>query len=556
MAISIISHPEVSPVPTPVSDCLQFCFQPDDTDIFSTVGSNASISVVFPSTVGSIPADGTTFTLWGRAFTVNSASDYTANSFKVVSSGNTTGSNFRRMLQANFFFSRDTNIAVDGNLRSTLVTWKTCGEQDNFTGANMEYAALTGAGATVTVTNGVTPVLVPGAMIQVRLLRGDVSTNVFSAITRYEGITPSGTCGVADELCVDFMDDAKRTLYTPMPDLTLDSEIDPAETTMVAAFKINYGVTWRDASCQPQTGVFADSDEYLVMDTVIPVHDNMGMRRYIYDHPDNLFDGQPALCPQFLTNKPRYLVLGENSFAWLWLAGGYQSLAPTTIKLRFNVYYNDGTTDFALVDYAPVLVNQVHCFNVSPGRLLSLFSLPDLSTVSKFFVRAEAWDTGVIGTIGWETYIGVEHSCSTLTDVYFKTPAGGIGTLLCEITETEMVQEGTEICLNVACGVSRSESAKYSGRMMNQMRAYEKITLRARRNFDPEEVEYFKSLKASPERWVQVPETGIIPFGGSWIAKRLLVEPGGVRIFQTGDYIDLEITGTVQDTKLQTPRGV
>jgi hypothetical protein len=554
MALTIISEPTSSPVPTPVSDCLRWCFQPDDADIFSTPGSNASVSVVFPATISTIPADGTEFTIWGRTFTVDSTNDYTQNSFKIVSSGNQTGTNFRNMLRANFFFARSTQVAANGNLRSTLVTWNTCGEQDNFTGVNMDFAALVTAGATATATNGVTPVMVDGAMVQVRLLRADAATNVFLPITKYEGIQPSGSCDVADELCIDFMQDAKRTLYTPLPALTATSEIDPEETTMVAKFKINVGVTWRDASCQPQSGAFVDSDEILVMDTVFDTRENLGMRRYIYDHPENLgLGGQPALSPQFLTNKPPRLTLGVNSFAWLWMAAGYQSLAPTDIKVRFNVFYKNGTTAFVDVDYAPILEYKVHCFNVSPARLLTLFGLVDLSTVSHYFVRATA-DTG--DPVGWETYFAIEHACENMVDVYFKTPPGGIGTLLCELVESEIVQEGTEICLNVPCGASRAEQAAYGGRMMNNIRAYEKVTLRARRNFTPEEIEYFKSLKASPERWIQVEETGEIPFGGAWIAKKLLVEPGGVRIYQQGEYIDLVITGSIGELTVQTPRGV
>lgn len=89
--------------------------------------------------------------------------------------------------------------------------------------------------------------------------------------------------------------------------------------------------------------------------------------------------------------------------------------------------------------------------------------------------------------------------------------------------------------------------------MLSQIRSYEKVTLRARRNFSDEEVAYFRSLKASPERWIQVPETGET---GGYIAKRLLVDTGGVKIMQSGEYIDLIITGTMQDIPIQSPRRV
>ena len=92
--------------------------------------------------------------------------------------------------------------------------------------------------------------------------------------------------------------------------------------------------------------------------------------------------------------------------------------------------------------------------------------------------------------------------------------------------------------------------------MYNQLRAYEKITLRARRNFSEDEVEYFKSLKASPERWIQVEETGYAPpvYDRQFMAKRLLIDTGGVKIMQVGEYIDLIIEGQLQDIPLQTPR--
>lgn len=559
MALTIISAPEVTPVPTPVSDCLQWCFQPDDTDIFSTPGSNATVEVEFPDPVSSIPVDGTTFVLWGRTFTIDSSRKYTSTTFKVESDGEQTADNFRRMLMANFFFSSNTYISVGtGGLTDTLITWNTCGEQDNFTGGAMDYAALTAAGATVTVTNGVTPVLVDGAMIQVKLKMADAATGAFSDITLFEGIKPSGSCDVPNELCIDFMRDAKRNLYTPIPDLTTTSEIDPEQTTMIAYFKINTGVTFRDDNCQPQSGTFTDSDPVLVMDTVFDDRENLRMRRYIYDHPENLSvgGGQPAGCPQFLTNKPQYLYLGENSFAWLWLAGGYQSLAPTVLTLRFNVWYANGTTGLVNVSVDPILEYQVHCFNVSPGRLIDLFSLTDLSNVVKYAVMVTSSASGGGTTIGWQTFFVIEHSCQNLIDVYFKTPPGGIGTILCEITDSEINQEGTEICLSTPCGTTRQEVARYGGRMLNNIRSYEKVTLRARRNFSTEEVEYFKSVKASPERWIQVSETGETPFGGSYIAKRLIVEPGGVKVFQSGEYIDLVITGTIGDIPVQTPRGI
>lgn len=546
MALTIASEPTATPVPTPVSDCLQWCLTPAGTDIFTTEGTIADVSIYFPTTP-TVPANGTEFTIWGHTFTVDDTVPYTATSFQITTSGSVSGFNLRGMLRSNFFFAKNTVVSQVANSKETMITWNECGEQENFTGDGMDLAALDAAGASTAVNNGTTPVFVPGYMAQVRLLKADNLTNVYSPITPFEGLSAMATCAEAEDFCIDFMEDARRTLYTPMPDLSLSSFIDPDLTTMLGQFKIQFGHTYRDANCIAKSGDFSESDVVYVMDTVFEAQENLMMRRYIYDHPDNS-GGQPALSPQFLTNKPQRMALGVNSFAWLWLAAGYQSLAPTNIVLRTNVFYKNGTSAHVDENHDPLQAYQVHCFNVSPGRLLSLFSLVDLSTVSHYFIRATA-DSGSV--VGWDTYFSVEEACEGLVDVYFKTPAGGIGTMLCELTETEVIQEGTEICLNTPCGTSRLEGAKYSGRMYTQVRSYEKVTLRARRNFSEEEVAYFRSLKASPERWVQVPETGVL---GDYIAKRLLIDTGGIKILQSGDYIDLVITGTLQDIPIQSPR--
>lgn len=550
MALTISSEPTAPPVPIPVSDCLQWCLEPGETDVLSTPGTMAQLVVDFPA-VPTIPADGTEFTIWGHLFTVDSSSNYTSTSFKITALGSVSAGNFRAMLRSNFFFVNNTTIEIGGDNTIAEITWLECGEQDNFTGVNMDLAALVTAGATATPTNGTTAVYVPGYMAQVRLLKADNLTNVYSPITKFEGLTPLAACDTVDAFCIDYMADAKRTLFTPMPDLTLTSEIDPDLTTMLGQFKIQFGSTYRDDNCQPQSSEFSESDIVYVMDTVFELQENLMMRRYIYDHPDNIGpgDSQPALSPQFLTNKPQRLALGYNSFAWLWLAAGYQSLLPiTNIVVRFNVFYLNGTSANVDVNYDPLLAYNVHCFNVSPGKLLSLFSLTDLTTVSHYFVRATA-DSGAV--VGWDTYFVIEHACEDMVDVYFKTPPGGIGTILCEVQDRDVVQEGTEICLNTPCSTTRTESAKYSGRMLNQLRSYEKVTLKARRNFSESEVEYFRSLKASPERWIQVEETGVT---GTYIAKRLMIDTGGVKIMQVGDYIDLVIEGTLQDIPIQTPR--
>jgi len=163
MAITLTTDPATgAPATNPVvvSDCLEWCLQPDVGDVLTTPGTFATLEVNFPTTIGSIPANGTEITIWGHTFEVDSAIvPSTATAFRVYSSGNITGAAFRQMLNANIFFAQNTVIDDDGfSLANTVVTWNTCGEQGNFDGANMDLAALVTAGATVTVTNGTTAV--------------------------------------------------------------------------------------------------------------------------------------------------------------------------------------------------------------------------------------------------------------------------------------------------------------------------------------------------------------------------------------------------------------
>lgn len=556
--MTITDQPAIYPIPEPVSNRLAWTIQPDAADVLETVGSKATVQVTFPATGITVPANGTEFTIWGHTFTIDDIASFTQNSFELETSGNSSGINFKEMLKANFFFAKTQIANGPDGFRDTIITWEDCGEQENFTGAAMDLSALTTAGATVTVTNGMTAVKVNGYVMQARLLKMDAD-GIYQPITKYEGFQPVINCSSVAALTIDFMEEARRTLYMELPDLTVSSEQDPEDTTAVGLFKLQVGWTYKDDNCQPFSGNFITSDPVMVYNTVFDLEENWGMKRFIYDHTEITPFDIPK-WPRWLTNKPERLSLGWESIAWLWLSGAYNvSLTPDTIQLTFNVYYTNGTTAQQNVSYPFVAEWQLHNFNVSPKRLLSLFSLVDLSTVSHYFVRATALDefNSSIGVIGYETFFSVEQPCEETTDLYFLTPYGGIGTLYCDIVEKSINQQAQEICLDVPVMATRQETARYGGYMQNQVKNQESITLRCRRNYTEDEVAYFKSVKASPERWIQVPETGLDGVGNlyNYIAKRFLVDPGGVQIFQEGDYVELIITGKIgSEIIVQNPR--
>lgn len=576
MAITLTTDPATGSPPTNplvTTDCLEWCLQPDTADVFTTPGTFATLEVLFPVTC-TVPADGTQFTIWGHTFEVDSSlTNSTAAAMKVSATGTITGAAFRQMLNANIFFADNTVVEVHPtlfNLRNTLVTWNACGEQGNFTGANMDVQALIDTGATVTVTNGVTAVQVDGYTMQTRLFKVDGATSTAIAVTEFEGLKPLAGCDDVAETCVNYMKDAARLLYTPMPDLTTTSEIDPDTDTLCARFLLQYGWNYKDANCQPVSGNFYPSDEVFVINAAFDTENKYGIQPYWSLHPD--FPPPFQTLQKFLTNQPLHNKLAEHSFAWLWLLNSFTETNgligsgtgnPFTLDhFQMNVgIYEVGSavqTDTAFITYAACDWWQVMNFNVSPQRIADESDLATaVEDIGKYSIQIVAFDAGEteFAFVSEELVFGVEHDCEdNIRDAYFLTPQGGIGTLVCELMETEIVQEGTEICLDTPCTTDRLEAAKYSGRQLANIRNFERVTIKSRQNYGDEWVRYFRSFKASPDRYLMVKDEVPTAFETSYTAKRFNPEPGGIKIFQAAEYIDLIATGTLADVPVQFPK--
>ena len=574
MAITLTTDPASgSPATNPVvvSDCLQWCLQPDVSDVLTTPGTFATVLVNFPSTISSIPANGTEIVIWGHTFTVNSAlGNSTANAFKISSSGNITGAAFRQMLNANIFFAQNTVIDDDDiTLRNTVVVWNQCGEQANFSGANMDLSAITALGGTFTVTNGTTPVQTDGYTMQTRLFKVDAGTNVASPVTEFEGLKPLIGCDEITETCVNYIKDAARLLFTPMPDLSTTSEIDPEEDTLTGRFLLQYGWNYKDANCQPLSGNFYPSDEVFVVNAAFDTQNKYGIAPYWQRHPD--FPIPQQIRQKFLTNQPTFHRLSEHSFAWLWFLNPFTGTNyltgngtgnPFTLDhfdLFIEIYENGSAivTDDAVITYPACQWYQVMNFNVSPQTVADESNIGTLvSEIGKYTVIVKALnsDSSEFAFVSEEIVFGVDHDCGdNIRDVYFLTPQGGIGTLLCEITESEIVQEGTEICLDTPCATSRTEAAKYGGRQLANIRNFDRVTIKSREQYGEQWREYFRTFKASPDRYLMVKEDQPNTLT-TYIAKRFNPEPGGIKIYQTAEYIDLIATGTLADIPVQSPK--
>lgn len=542
---------------TPVSGCLLWTLQPDDADVVSTPGTNATMVVTFPL-VPVIPANGTEFTLWGYLFTIDDATPFTSNSFEVTANPVETGANFRAMLEANIFFRRSTDVVSSGGFNEVqTVTWRECKEQPRFGGPSMDFVGLESTGATVSATNGVSPVYVDGFKIIGRLLRVESSGVEWTELTKLEGFEPARTCIGSGPISIQYMNDAKRTLFPVLPDLNATSYNAPPGggyytnlrlTGILAAFQLEYGWIYRE-DCNPKSGTLMKSDRVLVLNSAFPVEDIYNVRRYWPDHPEGL----PPLqyLPKFLTTQPRSIRVCEDTICWLWFLNTF-SFVATNFTIRFSVYDLAGIITvhyFTMPHPAEVVQN----FNVSPGFLFSEFAI-DLSDVQKYEVVALG-DYG-LGTIfnatTDATYLLEQNCCDTHADAYFLTPAGGIGTIVIESEEFEVFQDGTEICLDIPCNTDAYQSAKKGGRTLAALRNYDRITFVARDSFSEENQKWFGDFKRSPHKWIRVDVPNEPDATPEFIAKKLIIEPGGIKVFQNGENLELKITGYMADVPTQS----
>ena len=569
MAITIISDPGESvgypytgtkPLPIPVSDCLEWCLQPDSADVITGAGSKAKVVFTIPATP-TIPANGTVLKVWGYTFTVQSGSNYTSNSFKVTTNGIETAANLRNMLNSNIKFAQaGSAVLALGAAITVTFSWNDCREQPNFTGANMVFTAMTSMGGTggAVATNGATPTYSNGYQLVVRLMKWDSATSAHIPVTEFEAINVKRGCASVESECVDYMAAAKKVIYTPMPDLSDSSEIASTLDTVTGRFALQYGWTYRDESCQVLYGTTLQSEDYLVMNAVFPIQETYKTRRFFDGNLPTFID-----LPQFMTNQPAITRLTETSFAWLWMYNGWVNTLPTATSYRLRIrIFKVGTAslyDTVLVTYSLADWWQCLCANVSVSRVVNLSSLiTSASEIDYYTCRIEVMQsTTVLGQTNDVRY-SVDHSCANndnVTDLYFVSPYGGICTIICDIDEKTITSEFTEIALDVPCTTATNENAKYKGLSTQGLSAYESYTLTVVDDYTLEQVEFFKSVKSAPEHWIKVqdirPELSDI----GYTAIRFLPDADGIQIFQRGETIALKLTGRIaRDLPTQLPK--
>lgn len=542
MALTLTSQPSQSD-PIPISDCLRWVFQADDADVVTTPGVQAELVVLFPGSPTD-PGNGTEFTIWGHLMTTESSSDYTATSFDVVVGDKlATMNNFASMIAANYYFNRAVTIDIDSGSSTVTLTWNDCGEQQNFGATQMEFSGIAGSAITSgTATNGTTPVYVDGYRIQYRMWRIDIDGANDGPVMAYEGMTPNLLCTTTEEAAFDGMPTARELLNTPLPPLD-NTHPDVSYDGIIQYFTLEYGWTYRGANCQALSGDFAFSQRPSVWNAYFNPEDVYRIRKYWPGATGGLPAGQSHV--KFLTNKPESLKVLKTSKCWLWYMINEAVQSFTQLKLRVVAQRTDGGSPSIDVNVtnSGYGINPV---NISPSYIASLgLTGVTIDTLVSYSVAIFGDATQFTETTSYYLLDTCEDNLLE-TDIYFLNQIGGISTIPVRIIEKSANQTGDEILLNVPCTASREEKGKYGGRTLSNIRSYESFTFRSFEN-GPEINDFLKDMKLSPQRWVRRQAED-----GTWIARKLIIDPGGVKVYEDGPKVTVEVSGFLGDILTQS----
>jgi len=519
-------------LPLGINDALELSFQPTTGEVFDTVGVRPTVSVDF--TGAGIAANGTTFKIWGYTFTVQDTSDFTSTSFKMVASDSETASNFASMIRSNIFF-RVCDVQIIGS-NEVLIEWKECRPQSAFSSPDMDFAGLTGAGATASATNGTAAVVKDGIQVVTSLLR--YGTFGFQNITPFEGFEPISGCASVDPLKVNYMPDVRRLMFTRMPDLLLNST-GGVISEIFQRFKVMAGIVWRE-DCQPVSGTFAQNGEYWVVNIAFDQTDEYRMGKYWKGHPNGFEPGQTA--PYFLTSQPKSYELAKDSFAWLWFLNNPASYTNlTALTLKISAKLKDGSTVTAdeLLNAFWISAKDIS-INVSPEAIADILTeaVEDLDWYS-VYIEASSNDGETAATETLKYKVG--NYCGA-AELYFLTSKGGIGTLpMDEISSRSTVSESTEVKLAQAASADQNWIMKHGGRRTVNTRAFQKVTLSKAVDKNTDLGAWLDDFVASAQKWIRV------PVGTGYKAVKFIVDPGEVQTYQSEEALIFTVTGYLND---------
>lgn len=545
--------PITKPRPYSPYDCIDFCFQPDSGDVFETVGSTAKISIEFGGGVLA-PVDGTEFTLQGNTLTMDSAHPFSSTSFRVeTGDGIQTGLNFRGMIQANFFLSQSINaniISQSGGTMHLDLDWKTCGEQAKFSGSNMDLQPLESQGMVIGFfLNGTSPVYKEGFQLITRL---NMHESVFEdgiPITSFEGLNLPKQCSEVGAVCINYADDIWQQINCPIPSLT---ELSGTTRELMRLFSVSFGSVYR-VDCQPQSGEINQSDLFLAIAGYQPDDDRTDFSRYWANHDDGHPNGLNVV--EFLTTQPKRYEICRGTVAWLWLLNNWQSSDDTyNLRAKFvgrrwlagNVV-SISTPQFIDLGNGYFAYDLAMWFSVTPKNIATLFGIP-LEDLHSYDVSVEMWTTGgVFEKVVTETisyFLEGCDDCNEETDIYFVTPAGGIGTLPVLKTSESADQSGDSIVLPRGC----FSGLNSRGQVPVNLKNVSKFGFQVKLDNTPENRRWIKHFAFSPNRWVK---TQKYTFTDEPFSERLYLDSNSIKVRESDEFIKWEFDGYTGDVPSQ-----
>ena len=524
--------------PIPISDCAFYRLQAAGGDVLSSNGSYPYVTIQWPSSP-TAPANGTEFIIQGHTFTFNTGSNYTATSFKVVN-GNRAQSqaNFEAMIKANYFF-KDVYVSYSGTGNdTTILTWQSCKEEQNFSSAQMDLSAFDAMGCTTDFANGNTPEFVDGYNIIVRIFRGLSPFSEFEPVPFTKGCNTLGGMGKAD---FDMMPDIRKAVFTKIPDLDNSSVDVPDNASIFQTFSLQYGWVKRDANCQPISGTFIIDTAVMVWNGVIDLEDAYGVRPYFPGATGGLPPGQTHV--KFLTTQPGILEVSIDTKCWLWffVNKNVQTFSGLFAHINwFNTSGGGGISDIAIPGTLGTI--DLLCTNASPGFVVDNTGATYDNLSHYTICIFTDGDDQITETVTYR----VDRECRESTDLLFTTSLGGIAPIPVEVVAWEVEQSGNEICLDVPCVATRMEKSKWRGRTLSNIVNTQVYTYRLKNAWSQELQAFFADFKRSSQRWVRVQAAD-----GSFVPRKLWVETGGIQIFKDGETIELLVKGSYNYTQAQ-----
>ena len=470
--IDIITAPSAD-CPLPVWNCVQYCFRSNDFLIAD--GVSAGFGILFGT--ANYP-DGITVALGDYVFTT--ATPGGSDSFSWQGTPNQIAENFAAMLRANYeigcLFSVD---VLFGSL--VVMIAREPGFRENWI-ANFPVAVPPGVLNCV----GAETKLLPNyrLVIEVWKCEDGVPTDKISTLA-FE--PDPGT----SEVCLDISRIVSNCVRTTFPGLTGGTAV-VLDNQIKAEICLRYGEIYSDDldSCEAKTRFFEYTSPRTIINSAFQKDDDQKIAPFCWN--------ESFLATRFLTNRPNFAQLCQESFAWFWYC--LESFLLELNGINFASYYVFEYTDGTTSETGGDILTQAGAIIV-PGGLAQIGGLADPGkTVLRYSVYVVAVSPffGII-PISSPVIIDVADGgfCCCFEEFYFLSEPGGFDTILFNcLQESDLSYKSKEFCSFEPCGGDILEGGKGEA----EAKAFEIYRTTSRFLDNYENLNWFREFLKSPDR--------------------------------------------------------